>query len=115
MNEYRSEARKIAKESQWTFFRFLPLFLIVVVVLSVVGFGMNSLGLFGRTVVERKVFENSYQRSESLVSEIAMNEATLVEIESKLSNPNLDADTRFNLEAQASAARIRIATAKRKQ
>ena len=41
-----------------------------------------------------------------------MNEATLAEIRMKLSNPNLDSDTRFNLEAQASAARLRIATIK---
>jgi hypothetical protein len=112
MNEYRNEARQVAKDARWTFWRFLPLFLIVVVVLSGVGFGLNSLGLIGKTAVEREVFEQSYQRSESIKAEIAMNEATLVEIERKLSNPNLDENTRHNLEAQASAARLRIATAK---
>lgn len=115
MNEYRDEVRQIRREAGWTFRQFLPLFVGVVVVLGLVGFGMNSLGLFGRTVVERKVFENSYQRSEALKSQIATDEATLVEIERKLSNPELDANTRTNLEAQASAARIRIDAAKRKQ
>lgn len=111
MNDYRSDARRVAKESSWTFWRFLPIFIIVVVVLSLLGFGLNALGLFGKTVVERKVFENSYQRSSSIAAQIATDEAVLAEIERKLTNPSLDANTRINLEAQASAARIRIATA----
>lgn len=115
MSKYRDEVRQVEKEARWTFWRFLPLFLAVIAILSVVGFGLNSLRLFGRTVVERKVFEESYQRSEALKSRIATDEATLVEIERKLSNPNLDADTRHNLEAQVSAARIRIETARRIQ
>lgn len=112
--EYRKEARKFEKDARWTFWRFLPLFLITVVLLVGVGFGLNSMGLFGRTVVERKVFEHSYQRSEAIKSQIATDEAVLAEIDRKLSNPNLDADTRFNLKAQAAAARVRIATARGK-
>lgn len=114
-NEYREDASYVATEAGWTVRRFLPLFLGVVALLFVVGFGLNSLGLFGRTVVERKVFEQSFQRSEALKSAIALDEATLAEIERKLRNPNLDPDTRANLEAQASAARIRINTARNKQ
>lgn len=82
--------------------------------IGLLGFALSSLGLFGRTVVERKVFENSYQRTESLKARIANDQAVLAEIQSKLSDPNLDKDTRRNLEAQASAARIRIETAKRR-
>lgn len=115
MTEYRKTAGEIARDSRWTLFRFLPLFLGGVAILFVVGFGLNSLGLFGKTIVERKVFEQSYQRSEALASEIAMNEAALAEIEMKLSNRELDINTRKNLEAQASAARIRIRTARSKQ
>lgn len=115
MSDYRKEARVIEKETRWTFFKFLPLFLIGVLTLTLLGFGLNSLGLFGRTVVERKVFENSYQRSEALKSQIATDEATLAEIQAKLLNPNLDESTRYNLEAQAAAARIRIHTARNKQ
>ena len=95
--------------------RFLPLTLTAIALIFVVGFGLNSLGLFGRTVVERKVFEQSYQRSESLKAQIAVDEATLAEITHLLTNPDLDANSRRNLEAQASAARIRLATTKRKQ
>lgn len=112
---YRDEASEAAREARWTFWRFLPLFLIVVVVIGVIGFGARSLGLIGRTVVERKVFEQSYQRSEALAASIANDEAVLSEIERQLSNPNLDADTRFNLEAQASAARVRLNTTKARQ
>lgn len=114
MNEYRSEAREVAKEARWTFFRFLPLFFGVVVILSAIGFGLKSVGLIGGTVVERVVFENSYQRSESIKSQIATDEAVLMEIQGQLSNPDLDESTRHNLLAQASAARVRIATAKGK-
>lgn len=73
------------------------------------------MGLIGGTVVERKVFENSFQHSEALNSQIATDEAVVAEIERKLINPNLDADTKHNLEAQAAAARIRISTARGKQ
>ena len=115
MNDFRKDMSEIAKDGSWTVFRFLPLFLLIVVVLFVVGFTLNSLDLFGRTVVERKVFENSYQRSEGLRSAIATDEAALAEIERQLSNSNLDTDTRTNLEAQAAAARLRIAANRSKQ
>jgi hypothetical protein len=115
MNDYRNEMNQLAKDSSWTFWRVLPIFLIVVAILSLVGFGLNGAGVFGRTIVERKVFENSYQRSEALKSQIATDEAVMAEIRSKLSNPDIDGDTRYNLEAQLSAARIRINTARGKQ
>jgi hypothetical protein len=115
MSGYRNEMREFEREARWTTAKFLPLFLLIVVILFSVGFGLKSLGLFGRTVVERKVFENSYQRSESIKAQIATDEAVLAEIEQKLLNPNLDADTRFNLEAQVSAARVRIQTARRRE
>lgn len=115
MEEYRETASTVATESRWTFFRFLPLFVGVVVILSLVGFGLRSMGLLGNTIVEREVFEASYQRSESIKAQIAMEEANLAEISRQLSNPNLDDNTRYNLEAQAAAARVRIATAQGKQ
>lgn len=115
MSNFRNDASQVAREARWTFFRFLPLFLLVTVVLSIVSFVMFSGGKIGRTVVERKVFEQSYQRSAALESQIATDEATLAEIERKLTNPNLDENTRFNLEAQASAARVRLQTTRNQQ
>lgn len=115
MSEYRKEVGQVARDARWTFWRFFPLFLGVVFVLGGFGFLLNSLGVFGQTVVERKVFENSYQRTEAIKAQIATDEAVLAEIERKLQNPKLDEDTRHNLEAQAAAARIRIDAAKRRQ
>lgn len=112
MNEYRKEVSDIARETRWTFFTFLPISGAIVVIIALLGFGLNSLGLFGEVYVERKVFETSYQRQESLKAEIAANEAALAEIEANLANPNLDNNTRYNLKAQATAASIRIKTAR---
>jgi len=115
MSEYRNEMREVHREARWTFWKFLPLLIVVLVVFAAIGFGLNSVGLFGKTVVERKVFEQSYQRSEAIKAQIATDEAVLVEIERKLMNPKLDESIRHNLEAQAAAARVRIATAKGRQ
>ena len=115
MSSYRDDARKVEKDARWTFGKFLPLALLVIIVLAAVGFGLRSMGMLGGTIVERKVFEHSYQRSESIKSQIAVDEASLAEIERKLMNPNLDSDTRYNLEAQAAAARIRINAARARQ
>lgn len=115
MSGYRDEARQVIREGHWTFWKAFPLVMLAVLVLSGVGFGLQSLGLFGRTVVERKVFEQSYQKQAAMKSQIATDEAVLAEIDRKLLNPSLDADTRHGLEAQASACRIRIATARKEQ
>ena len=112
---YRDEARHVIREGHWTFWKAVPLVMLAVIALSAVGFGLQSLGLFGRTVVERKVFEQSYQKQAAVRSQIATDEAVLAEIDRKLLNPDLDAGTRHSLEAQASACRIRIATARKEQ
>lgn len=93
-------------------FRVVLYFVISIVLVFIMCFILDSLAIFGRTYVERKVFENSYQRIESVKSEISINEATLVEIETRLKFSELDKNTRHNLEAQASALRIRIRAAK---
>jgi hypothetical protein len=103
------------KEATRLFWRWFWVALVAITILSVLGFVTHSAGLFGRTVVERKVFENSYQRSESIKAQIAMDEATLVEIQAQLRNPDLTTTVRSNLEAQASATRMRLAAAKGRQ
>jgi hypothetical protein len=111
----RKEIDEAVKEGRYVFWKVFVTLVITGVVLTVLGFVLHSAGVFGQTVVERKVFENSYQRSEAIKSQIATDEANLAEIDRKLQNPNLDPDTRANLEAQASAARVRIAAARSKQ
>lgn len=114
-NNYRNEAKSVYREARWTFWKFLPLAITAAVVIFAIGFALNSLGLIGKTAVERKVFENSYQRSEGIKAQIAQEEATLAEISSKLANPNLRLEIRAELEAQAAAARVRLRVAKAKQ
>jgi hypothetical protein len=109
-DDYRNDMKVV----RWTFWRILVLVVAAVVTLSAVGFALNSCGVLGNTIVERKVFENSYQRTAALKSQIAADEAVLAEIEEQLKNPGLDENTRYNLEAQAAAARIRIRTARSK-
>ena len=72
------------------------------------------MGLIGHTIVERKVFENSFQYSEARKSEIATFEAQLVEIDCKLSSSTIGPNTRTNLEAQAAALRIMLSVARSK-
>jgi len=76
---------------------------------------LNYAGVFGKTFVERKVFEQSYQRSEGLKTQVATYEAQIVELEAQLKNPNLDEGTRANINAQLSAIRIQLRTARSKQ
>lgn len=73
---------------------------------------LSYAGLFGRTVIERKIFENSYQYQQGNKERSAIMEAQLAEIRGKLSAPGLDATTRANLEAQASATRIQLNAAR---
>lgn len=90
------------------------LFLGAIVAISVLGFTLNSLGLLGSTFVERKVFEQSYQRSEGLVQQIATMEASLAEIEAQLQNPTLDEGTKAQLRAQRAAIRVQLNAAQRR-
>lgn len=81
----------------------------LVMVNSVLFFGLKALGVFG----ERVVFEQSHQYHESRKTEIATYSAQLAEIERKLMG-QLDENTRINLEAQVSALRIQLQIARSK-
>ena len=88
---------------------------IAVICLTVVFGGMGLLMKPAHVAVERIVFENSFQYSEARSTEIATFEAQLAEIKVQLTNPNLEADTRINLEAQVSAIRVQLKVARSKQ
>jgi len=80
------------------------------VIVAVVAFtGLSYFGIIGKTVVERVVFENSHQYKQAGIAASAMYNAQLTEIQRKLMNQNLDPNTRANLEASASAIRVRLA------
>jgi len=112
IGSYRNEANEALSDAWWTTWRVIPLVAFVLFALGGVGLLLSSGTKVGATAVERVVFENSYQRSESIKQQIATDEANLTEIERKLANPELDKSTRVNLEAQASAARVRLAAAR---
>jgi len=75
--------------------------------------GLSYFGIIGQTVVERVVFENSFQYKEARKTENNVFTAQLAEIERKLAEPSLDTLTRANLEAQAAGIRIQMAGSKR--
>ena len=85
---YREEAREIRKEAHWRFWKFLPILILFIVILSAFFFGLRSLGLIGSTVVERIVFEQSFQYKTGMAQRGAILEANIVEIDILLnSNP----------------------------
>ncbi len=77
--------------------------------------GLSYMGMIGHTIVERKVFENSFQYSEATKAQVATFEAQLVEIQHKLSSSTITPSTRTNLEAQRSALNIQLSVARSKQ
>ena len=111
MSGYRDDAAEALRDARWTFFKGAPLFIMIIVFLVVFTFILNSLGLIGQKVVERKVFENSIQYAEARKTEAATFEAQLAEINRKLSG-SVDPETRTNLEAQAAALRIQLKVAR---
>jgi hypothetical protein len=88
---------------------------LLVVLTSIIFTVLGYFGVFGKTFVERKVFEQSYQRSEALKTQVVTYEAQLAELETQLNNPNLDEGDRANIEAQMAAIRIQLKTARSKQ
>ena len=88
---------------------------VLIIMAGIVFAGLSAVGIIGKTVVEREVFKRSFQYSEARATAIATYEAQLVEINRKLTNTNLETNTRSNLEAQAASIRIRLASERSKQ
>ncbi len=86
----------------------LGLVVIAIIILSATGY----LGKLTGTILERKVFENSYQRSEGKKSQIATYNAQIASLNSQLLNPKLDAGTIANINAQLKALNIQLKAAK---
>ncbi len=88
---------------------------IFILVLLVVTIGvLGATGVAGRivdVVVEREVFERSFQYQEGKSDQIATYRAQMAELEGHLANPELSAGGRANINAQLSAIRIQLNTA----
>jgi hypothetical protein len=90
------------------------LWVLGLLVVSGVVFGLlRAGGLIGGTILERKVFENSYQYQAGNDARIDVFEAQLEELDRQLANPELDETQRANLEAQAAGIRIQLNAARR--
>jgi len=88
MNDYRTDVRDITKETNWTFWKILPVFIMIIIIMFAVIFGLKSLGLIGSTIVEREIFKQSFQYKESMEQRAAILEANISEINIMLqSNP----------------------------
>ncbi len=84
----------------------LTLFVLSIIVLSILGY----MGKIGSVFVERKVFEQSYQRSEGLKSRIATYEAQLASINSQLLTAT--GDTKNQLLSQKAMLNVQLTQAK---
>ena len=76
--------------------------ILVLVVLTVVGWGLG----FGNVIMRRVIFENSFQYQQARDLEASTYEAQLEEIRVQLSRTDLDKNTRANLEAQERSIRV---------
>ncbi len=87
-NEYRTETKEFLKETKWTFWKSLPIIITIIIVISIISFGLKSLGLIGSTIIEREVFKQSFQYKEGMAQRAAIMEANIAEITIMLqSNP----------------------------
>lgn len=89
----------------WIFF--LVLFVVTGAVLGATG----MIGRIVNVVVEREVFERSFQYQESKSEQVATYQAQMAELEGKLLNPNLNEGDRANINAQLAAIRIQLNSA----
>lgn len=81
------------------------LILALVVLSSIVLGALRYAGFFTSTLVERKVFEQSYQYQAGKAAADSTFGAQLVEIQTKLASPDLSPDLRASLEAKAASIR----------
>lgn len=80
------------------------LWILFLLIISVIVFGvLNYVGLIGKTFVERKVFEQSYQKSEADKTANTVYSAQIAQLKGKLNNPDLNAGTRAEIKAQLDA------------
>ena len=87
------------------------LWIVMLIGISLIAFAaLNSFGVLTRTFVERKVFEQSYQKQAGDELKIRTFRAQLAEIERRLVSPNLSETERNNLEAQAAGIRVQLST-----
>lgn len=63
-DDYRGEARRVIKDSHWTFWKILPLVLVVLAVMVVLGWALQAAGIIDMNI-QREVTQQSQQYTES--------------------------------------------------
>ena len=90
------------------------IWILALLIISVIAMmGLRAAGMIGGVWLERKVFEQSYQKQAGDAERLATFQAQLAEINARLSG-ELDVATRQSLLAQRAALNVQIQTIARK-
>lgn len=102
----RMEGEKLIMEEEKKYIAgWLMWLLFLLIVTGVIFYSLNSLGLIGRTIIERKVFENSYQKKAADEDALSTYDAQLSILERRLRSSLTDSE-RAELQAQIDSINI---------
>lgn len=110
MSNYNAELKEARRESWPWFWMILAMLIIGGAVLTFTGAG----GKFFNKFVERKVLETSHQYVEGNKERVAILNASRAKAQALLSNPNLTAGERANLNANLATIDVQLAAARSK-
>ena len=102
-----TEKKEFGKWWMWLLF--------LLVITGIVGAALNSAGIFTKTVVERKVFEQSFQRSEGLKQQISVYEADLAGLRARLNDTTLSPSVKAGMMAQKASIESQLRAARSRQ
>lgn len=83
---------------------------ILIFITTILFIGLSYFGIITKTIVKRKVFENSYQKHEADKTAKTIYSAQLAQLRAKLNNPNLASSTKNEIQAQIDSIKILKAT-----
>ena len=81
-------------------------FTLLIILTGVILIGLNYVGIIGQTIVEHKVFENSYQKYEADKTASTIYAAQLSQLRVKLNNSTLSESAKIEIKAQIDAITI---------
>lgn len=93
-----------SEKKYFTSWWFWILFLVVITTLIVTA--LSYLGIIGQTIVERKVFEQSYQKKEADKDALATYDAQISILRRRLRAQNITDEQRAEIQAQIDALNI---------
>jgi len=73
------------------------------IITGIIFIGLSYFGIIGKTIVERKVFENSYQKQEADKTASTVYDSQLSMLRARLNNPSLTPGNRAEILAQIDA------------